>query len=76
MANYTVNKFSTEVVTVTLLGKVVEQYDGPYFTNYNQNWIIYKIERYQSDCKYYRNPGFVCPLSAYRPSGGLFFING
>lgn len=30
---------------------------------------------YLSDCKYWENPGFVCPLSAYR-SPGLFFAQG
>jgi hypothetical protein len=29
-----------------------------------------------SDCKYKTNLGFVCPLSASIPSGGLFFVNG
>jgi len=28
-----------------------------------------------SDCKYFQNPGFVCPLKAYRAEN-LFFING
>lgn len=28
-----------------------------------------------SDCKYFQNPGFVCPLKAYRAEN-LFFVNG
>lgn len=28
-----------------------------------------------SDCKYFKNPGFVCPLKAYRAEN-LFFVNG
>ncbi len=75
MANFIATKFTTAVNTA-ILGKIVQNWDGPYYTNYTQNWLINKLSRYQSDCKYYGNPGFVCPLSAYRPSGGLFFING
>lgn len=57
-----------------ILGKEAEYYGGNYYcyqNNYNATKLIY----YSSDCKYFNNPGFVCPLSAYRGST-FFFING
>ena len=51
-------------------------------TNYKTNLTnsskcaVAMTEKYAlSDCKYFQNPGFVCPLKAYRAEN-LFFING
>lgn len=56
-----------------LMVKVGVSNDGTYFT-YRVNKVAIKFTNLNSNCPYYLNPGFVCPLSANRDSG-LFVIN-
>jgi hypothetical protein len=70
MANKMADKLDSSIV----IGKEAEHFDGSYFT-YQVNWAANKLIYYSSDCKYFNNPGFVCPLSAYRGST-FFFLNG
>jgi len=69
------NKNATKLNAPIILPKSSEHWDGPYFTDYQESFAAKKLVYYNSDCKYYRNPGFVCPLSAYRGST-FFFLNG
>lgn len=54
--------------------KLATKNDGTYFS-YRTCFSAKKITSITSNCKYFNNPGFVCPLSAYREPG-LFQING
>jgi hypothetical protein len=44
-------------------------------TNTSKCTIATTVKYAFSDCKYFQNPGFVCPLKAYR-ADNLFFILG
>ena len=71
MANKFVDKL--DITEPPITGKEVFNYWGNYY-EYRLNWLTQKSAHYQSNCPYYQNPGFVCPLSANRDSG-LFVIN-
>lgn len=53
--------------------KVCSNYEGTYYTH-RVCWPAQKFLILNSNCKYFQNPGFVCPLSAYRETA-LFQIN-
>jgi hypothetical protein len=55
--------------------------DAPVYTNHlpaverSTNFQASQFNFSMDDCKYKENPGFVCPLKAYRAEN-LFFVNG
>ena len=71
MANKFVDKL--DIITSSFYGKEAYNYWGTFYEN-RLNWLTQKSVQRSSNCPYYLNPGFVCPLSANRDSG-LFVIN-
>ena len=77
MANKYTDKLDLSITQTyspsSFYGKEVFNYWGKFF-EYKVNWTTQKFVYHTSNCAYYKNPGFVCPLSAYREPG-LIFIN-
>ncbi len=77
MANKFVNKLDLSVpqtyMPSSFYGKEVFNYWGTFF-EHRYNWETQKLVYHSSNCAYYKNPGFVCPLTAYREPG-LVLIN-
>jgi len=75
MANFNANLLTTVIPNIHSLVKWAESHDGTFSENSRDVWIAQTLKANTSDCPYYRNPGFVCPLSAYREPS-LFFVQG
>lgn len=67
------NKLAIKIDMAPFTVKLAVFGDGTYFTH-RENKVAMKFINLNSNCPYYLNPGFVCPLSANRDSG-LFVIN-
>lgn len=75
MANLNATLMTTAIPNLHSLIKWGDRRDGTYSETGQNVRISQTLKTNSSDCPYYRNPGFVCPLSAYR-SPGLFFTQG
>lgn len=76
MANFNANLITPDVLSDIMNSlRHAERYDGS-CTQTDQKMLPAQVlQVYASDCPYWGNPGFVCPLSVYRVPG-LFFANG
>ena len=75
MANCNATLLTTDVPNIYSSMRWAERSDGTYYENSRNSLLSQTLKANASDCPYYRNPGFVCPLSAYREPG-LFFVQG